>query len=156
MTQSYGTVFEISVYDTNNRIVPLFFSHSVGTDRSYTWGTVFEDLKEVDRFDCDGRTTIVDQEKALESTLRSAFAECNIFMDMLHVKKNMAPSIRTEKTTGLHAYKTKVRATLPSITSVWTDQYGAKKEMYMYIFPMSGIYKFAQKTNKLRIYFTGQ
>lgn len=60
-TQSYVKVFEKSTYSTNNLLAPIFFFYYVGRESSPTLVPVFSALKDVQNFDTDGRTTIVDQ-----------------------------------------------------------------------------------------------
>lgn len=40
--QSYGTIFEVVIYDANNHIIPVLFYYLVGTECDETWSKVFK------------------------------------------------------------------------------------------------------------------
>lgn len=67
--QSYETIFEVMWYDLNNHLVPLVFSHCVGTECYDTWHTVFINCDSIDCFHVPRRKTIVDQENPVDKAL---------------------------------------------------------------------------------------
>lgn len=67
----YGTTFEFVLYDSNNSLVIVFFSHSVGTECDENWTTVFICLKDVKGFDSEGHVTITDQQKSIDKAYRT-------------------------------------------------------------------------------------
>lgn len=81
------------IYDAKNHVTPICFAHSVGTEFSQLWEEVFDSVTEIEGFNVDGRVTNVDQEKIIDSYLDSCMKHVRICLDMLHVKKNMAPII---------------------------------------------------------------
>ena len=127
--QSYGTAFEVLAYDANNSAVPILFFHSVGVESEETWLTVFKALKDIPGYDVEGRITIVDQEKSIDSTYRSTMQHAKLFLDMLHVKKNMSKTLGAERAAGILKYENAVRA--PSRCLLYTspsprDQRGSR------------------------------
>lgn len=152
--QSYGTVFEVMVYDTNHHLVPIVFAHSVGTECEDVWSKVFQAAKDITGFDRGGRVTIVDQEKSIDSAYRSTMDHAELFLDMLHVKKNMGPKLGPEKSTGLSLFERAVRAPSRTQVDALKAQYGPKQKAYLSKFADSEIYR--AYSNLQDLIFTSQ
>lgn len=103
--QSYGTTFEVVLYDANHNISPLCSSLSVAMVLEETWGLVFNAIGGICSFDIPGRVTLMDLEKAIDSAYRTAMTHPKLFMDMLHIKKKMHPTLGLEKTHGSVLYE---------------------------------------------------
>lgn len=114
--QSYGTTFEVVGYDTNNHLIPLVFGHSVGPECYEFWKIIFDACAAIDGFDIAQRTTIVDQEKGIAKAYREAVKNSKLFMDPLHVKKNLASKLGAHKNAGIDLYEQAVRA--PTVEGV--------------------------------------
>lgn len=109
-TQSCGTTFGVLSYDANNQLTPLVFAHSVGPECYESWKVVFDACAELEGFDVESRTTIVDQEKSIDKAYRECFTNAKLFLDPLHVKKNLGPKLGAGKAIGLHLYEQAVHA----------------------------------------------
>lgn len=97
----YETVFKVTDYDSNNHRFPLVFQHSTVTEIWDTRLPVFKELKFVEGYKDMKQKLIVDYENSIDSDFRHTMHNSHIFLDFIHVKKNMAPQIRTEKTKGM-------------------------------------------------------
>lgn len=139
--QSYGTTFEVVLYDCNNQLTPICFSHSVGTEGRETWDFVFEALKSIPHFDEPDRVTIVDQEKSIDSSYKSIMHNAKLFLDMLHVKKNMAPALGAEKAIGIALYEKACRAPTRALVDGFKVQYKPKQRAYLAKFEDSELYR---------------
>ena len=125
--QSYGTTFEVVGYDATHNLVPLLFAHSVGTECEETWTIVFSKLKAVPGFDVPGRVTIVDQEKSIDTSFSNVMQHACLFLDPLHVKKNMAVYVGRERATALLKYSRAVRAPSTATVAAIKREYGEKQ-----------------------------
>lgn len=139
--QSYGTVFQVLGYDTNNHILPLVFAHFVGTECRDTWLPVFRACAALEGYDVPKRVCIVDQEKSIDSSFNEVFHHASIFLDKHHVVKNMTPTLGAEKSWGVRLYEKALRA--PSVDSVnaMKAQYGQKMSSYLSKFPDKELYR---------------
>ena len=95
--QLYGTTYEVVVYDANRNLVPLLFAHTVATESEESWTMVLRNLKNVSGFDVKSRVTIVDQGKSIDCSFQKTMENAKLFLDPLHVKKNMAKALGKEK-----------------------------------------------------------
>lgn len=89
------------VYETNNHVVPVCFAHFVGTECEQIWTSVFQLTKDVPGFDVPGRVTIVNQEKSIDKDYRNTMTQASLFLDQLHVKKNITALIGNKRTSGV-------------------------------------------------------
>lgn len=143
--QSYGTMLQAAVYDANNHICPLVFAHSVRTECQEAWKPVFDVLKNMPGFDIYRRTTIVDQEKSIDAAFRSVMEKANLFLDWMHVTKNMASSIGSEKNIGVSLYQRALRASSIEKVQELKLQYGPKQSSYLGQFDDAELYKVHSK-----------
>lgn len=139
--QSYGTIFEVVVYDANNHVIPVLFYHSVGTECDEAWGRVFGMLKKVDGFDVPGRVTIVDQEKSIDCAYRREMEHASLFLDALHVKKNMSPLLGSNRAAGVSLYERALYAPSKAEVDSIKEQYGLKQSTYLSRFRDSELYR---------------
>lgn len=139
--QSYGTTFEMVLYDTNNHLVPIWFMHSVGTECAEVWEVIFRSAQEVDGFDCVGRVTVTDQEKGIDKAFKKVMANAALFLDVLHVKKNMLPVLGVERAMGGALYDRAVYEPSPSRCDAIRAQYGPKQKEYLSRFPDHSLYR---------------
>ena len=110
-SQSYGTTFEVVAYDCNNHLFPLVFGIFVGPECLETWRNIFQACAAIDGFEVPSRTTIVDQEKSIDRAYRECLQHARIFLDPIHVKKNLGAKLEgAEKAIGLQLYEKAVRA----------------------------------------------
>lgn len=138
--QSYGTMLQAAVYDTNSHICPLVFAHSVRTECEETQLPELQALQSLPSFDVARRTTIVDQENSIGAAFRSRMGHANMFLDWIHIKKNMSSSIGTEKTIGVSLYERVLRASSEEIVSQLKLQYGPNQCNYLEAFNDSQLY----------------
>lgn len=62
-------------------------------------------MKNIDGFVIEGRVTTVDQEKSIDKEFRQTISKDKLFLDVLHVKKNMLSAIGSEKRQGSVLYE---------------------------------------------------
>lgn len=110
------------VYDTNNQMFPLFFSNSAGTECHEQWKTEFETVDFIEGFDVPCKKTIVDQGKNIDREFRASMRNALMFLDMLHVQKNMANTMGVEKTVGVCYYQSAVRTHFKSFVDDLKDK----------------------------------
>ena len=91
--QSYGTTYEVVVYDAKYNLVSLLFALTVATESEESWTIVFRNLKNVSGFDVKGRVTIVDQERSIDCSFEKTMENAKLCLDPLRVKKNMAKDL---------------------------------------------------------------
>lgn len=139
--QSYGTLFEVVTYDANNHILPLVFAHFVGSECEEYWTSVFNACKSLPGFDITERTTIVDQEKSIDTAYRKVMERAKLFLDPLHVKKNMGPKLGSEKAVGLSLYERAVRAPSQAEVDNLVAEYPEAQRLYLGKFPKSELYR---------------
>lgn len=139
--QSYGTTFEVVGYDANNNLVPLLFYHYIGTESEESWRVVFTALKAISGFDRAGRVTIVDQEKSIDSAFRGVMEHAHLFLDALHVKKNMTPSLGAEKAHATSLYqRALVAPTMQEVDRI-KGLYGPRQRSYLSKFQNRELYR---------------
>lgn len=68
-------------------------------------GRVFEMLKKVPRFDVPGLVAIVNQGKIIYRAYRRIMEHSTIFLDDLHLKKNISPVVVSEGEAGESLYE---------------------------------------------------
>lgn len=139
--QSYGTTFEVVTYDANNHLLPVFFGHFVGAECYEYWKTVFDAMKGIDGYDVAERTTIVDQEKSIDSAYTDAMAHAKLFLDPLHVKKNMSKQLGPEKASALSLYEQAVYAPCKAAVDSIICQYGENQKAYLGNFKKEQLYR---------------
>lgn len=71
--QSYGTNFELLLYDSNNYLVPIGFAHFVGAECYKYWHKVFSACESLNGYDEPDRVAIVDQENSIDKVYRDRF-----------------------------------------------------------------------------------
>lgn len=129
--QSYGTIFEAAIYDTNNHICPLLFDHSVGTEREETWMPIFQAMADLDAFNVERRTYVVDQQKSINLAFRRTMEKYNLFLDWMHVRNSMAPKIRTERSQRLSLNDMALKAPSKHQCDEIKSQFGPKQHAYI-------------------------
>lgn len=67
-------------------------------------------MKSIDGFIIDTSFTIVDQRKSIHSYFRLTMKNDDLFLDLMHVKKNMSPIIGAEKSQCHYIYGMAVQA----------------------------------------------
>ena len=107
--RSYGTTFEVFGYDTNHHLCPLVFAHFVGAEGMDTWAKVFAAAADIPGFDVPTRTTIVDQEKSIDSAYKRCMRHAKLFLDPLHVRKNLGTALGAGKVVGVRMYDKALR-----------------------------------------------
>ena len=107
---SYETTFKVVVYDANYSIIPVLFAHFIGVESYDYWRTVFENCSEIEEFDVIRRTLIVDQEKSIDTAFDDVVKNVKLFLDPLHVKKNMGPKLGSLKASGVALYERDLHA----------------------------------------------
>lgn len=139
--QSYGTSFEVVTYDTNMHLLPLVFAHFIGPENNDNWKKVLRECAEIPGFDVPSRTTIVDQEKSIDCAYREVFKEAKMFLDPLHVKKNMGAKLGANKVLGLSLYERALLAPSRAKVDEIIEQYGEQQRKYLDKFDKSELYK---------------
>lgn len=125
VVKSYGTIFQILVYDTNLHVVSFVFHHSVGTECMDLWKKVFEIASSVVRFNVLGHVTNLDQGKYRRSVHR-IMEHAVLLLEMLHVSK-MAPKLELKKQNGLQLFEKTVGAFALVEVEAMKQLYGLKK-----------------------------
>ena len=139
--QSYGTTYEVIGYDANHSIAPLLLAHTVGTESEESWTMVFTNLKRVPEFDFQGGVTIADQEKSIDCSFENVMEYAKLFLDPLHVKKNMLKALGKEKAAGIAQYERAVHAPSRSAVDAVKRTYGQKTAQYLSRFPDTALYR---------------
>ena len=139
--QSYGTTFEVVSYDANNHLFPLVFAHFVGAECLETWTRVFQACAGIEGFDVPLRTTIVDQEKSIDSAYRACLKHAKLFLDPLHVKKNLGAKLGAEKASGLRSYERAVYAPSMETVGTITSTYSSVQREYLRRFDDAELYR---------------
>ena len=139
--QSYGTILRCAVYDANNHLNTICFAHFVGTESRELWGRVFEAVKEVHGFDISRRVMVTDQEKGIDSAFDDVFGSAKQFYDMMHVKKNMLPTLGCEKSTAPYLLKQAIWAPTKSMCDGIIAKFGPKQAAYLGRFCKSRLYR---------------
>lgn len=101
---SYGTNFEVVEYDANNCLFSILFSHYIGAVCKESWDSVFYDCKSINGSDSANSLTVVDQEKSTDMAYESSMQRESLFLDPLHIRKNMTPHLQFSKATVLAVY----------------------------------------------------
>lgn len=140
-TQSYGTTFEVVTYDSNHHLCPLLFAHSIGSECTLSWKRVFNALAEIPHFDIPGRTTIVDQEKSIDSAYASAMKHADYFLDPLHVRKNMLRAVGAEKSDAVWLYTKALYAPTKQETDSFIARFGPRQRAYLDKFDKKHLYR---------------
>ncbi|CAN8075950.1 unnamed protein product [Agarophyton chilense] len=138
---SYGTTFEVVTYDTNHHLLPLLFAHLIGAECYETWNTVFEECINIPGYDIAERTTIVDQEKRIDKAYEEVFSEAKIFLDPLHVRKNMGAKLGATKAVGISLYERALYAPTCAAVDEIVLQYSRQQRAYLSKFEKSDLYK---------------
>lgn len=87
--QFYGTTLEEFGYYMKNNPVALVFGRSVGPSCYDSWKINLQACTPIDGVYIPEGTTIVDQERDIYKAFREVMAQANIFMNPLHVQKNL-------------------------------------------------------------------
>jgi hypothetical protein len=139
--ESYGTFYEIVVYDANNSLCSIVAMHDIDNESSETWSDACKAAASVSGFDRQGRTLMVDMEKGCGSAISSAFRYTERFLDERHVVKNSSPHLGNERATGLLLYKRALRAPSKARVDDLVQQYGPRQKDYMDKYKLSELYK---------------
>lgn len=102
--QSYGTLFKVVTYDTSNQMLSLELAYFVGSECEEYWTSLFEAYKCLPGFDVTELTSIVDQEKTIDTAYHKVMRNAKLFLDPLHVKKNMGLKLGNDKDVVLSMY----------------------------------------------------
>lgn len=154
-SQSYGTTFEVVGYDTNNHFLPLVFAHSVGSECKEMWTEVFTACAEIPNFDIQNRTTIVDQEKSIHTAFNDCMQNAKLFLDPLHVKKNMSKclgsSSSSERNVAINLYENALKAPTIELCVMYCTQYGPNQRAYLNKFDKHLLYRSYSNLDDLAI-----
>lgn len=71
---------------------------------------MFEACKCLPVFDVTEQTTIVDQDKSIDTAYQRVMRNAKLFLDPLYVKKNMGPELGNDNAVGLSMYNSAVHA----------------------------------------------
>lgn len=112
--KSYETLFTVIKYETNDQMLPLVLVHFVGLQWEQYWTSVIEACKFSPGFDVTERKTIVGEEKSIDMPYRKIMHNAKLFLNPLHVKKNMGSKLWNDKAVGLSMYDHTVRASSKS------------------------------------------
>ena len=137
---SYGTTFEVVLYDTNYNIVPIFFAHFIGAECYDYWHSVFKKCSTVDNFDIPQRTIIVDQEKSIDTAFEDDTQHAKLFLDPLHIKKNMTPHLGALKAKGIALYERAMYAPSKKHADDIIVQYTDAQAEYLSKYPKEHLY----------------
>lgn len=102
--QSYGATFEVVTCDANYNLFPIVFAHFVGPESYDTWNEVFKACVQIKGFDVEHRTMIADQEKAIDKAYRECLKNAKLFLDPLHIRRNLGAKLGASKAAGLDLY----------------------------------------------------
>lgn len=102
---------------------------------------MFTALKQIPGFDRDGRVTIVDQEKSIDTAFRSSMEHARLFLDALHVRKNMAAYLGAERANGTALYDRALYAPTTHIVDEVKALYGPRQKEYLSKFPDAELYR---------------
>lgn len=138
--QSYGTTFEVVTYDTNYNIVPIAFAHFVGAECHQYWSNVFRACKNIDGFDIPDRTVVVDQEKSIDTSFKEIFSHAKMFLDPMHVKKNMGSKLGRFKASGISYYEQALRAPSKEEVDRIIEYYSDEQKTYLKSFEKPELY----------------
>ena len=128
---SYGTYFEVVVYDTNMHLNSVVSQHSVGNESGETWDDAFGAAAAVPGFDRQGRTIAVDMEKSIGNSAQKIFTWARRFLDKRHAEKNMSPHLGAERSTGLKLYVSALYAPSREMASHFVAQMGPRQKAYL-------------------------
>lgn len=138
-TQSYGMAFDVIVYDTNNHIIAIYFSHYVAAEGSEMWNKVIQSVAEIDGFNVENRVTVVYQEKIIDTSYK-LLQKIHMFLDTFHAKQSMRSAIGTEIITGLNFYELAVLVPPRFILDYLKEQFGPNQETYLSKFKDDELY----------------
>ena len=137
---SYGTTFEVVHYDANYNLVPILFAYFVGAECYEYWKKVFERCTQIDNFDISQRMIIVDQEKSIDKAFDDCTQHAHLFLDPLHVKKNMSPILGSLRAKGLALYESALYAPSQKLADDIILQYSEKQAAYLSKYPKERLY----------------
>lgn len=115
ITTSFPSIFHITLKQRADNFVIMFF----------------ESVSEIEGFDRDGRVTIVDQENSIDTSYCHNMTHDDMFLDMLHVKKNLIPHLVKEKASALRHYENAVFAPATHITDSIKEKYSDNQATYL-------------------------
>lgn len=139
--QSYGTTFEVVTYDTNMHLLPLLFAHFVGAECHEYWHRVFSECQKLEGFDVESRTTIVDQEKSIDSAYKDVFQNAKMFLDPMHVRKNMGSALGASRAVGISLYDKALYAPTEAAVDEVVARYSETQAKYLGRFKRSELYR---------------
>lgn len=123
-TQSYGTTYEVVVYDANNNLNPMCFAHYVGAESYVFWTKLFAAAERISGFVVEQRVVVVNIIRGCESVMVEVMDNATLFAEFIHVTKNMLPEMGVEKTRAASLQKQAVFAPLRVIIEEIKRKYG--------------------------------
>ena len=102
---------------------------------------VFTNLKRVSEFNVQGRFKIVDQEKSIDCSFENVMEYAKLFLDPLHVMKNMLKALGKEKAAGIAQYERSVHAPSRGAVDAVKRTYGQKTAQYLSRLPDTALYR---------------
>ena len=122
-------------------MVPTAFAHSVGPESKENWQKVFQAVSSVVKFDIPERPIIIDQEKGIEKAFGRVFIHTKMFLDPLHVQKNMLKVLGAERSIAVSLYKRALHAPLRVQKDEIIQQHGPNQKKYLSKFDKSVLYR---------------
>lgn len=125
----------------NYHLLPLLFAYFVSWEFHEYWYTVLKAPKEIPCINVDSRTTIVHQQKSIDTAFKEVFEHSHMLIDPMYMKKNMGGKLGIEKETGLslcmHAFYAQSTVEVDNIIS----QYRPVQKEYMSKFKNPQLYR---------------
>lgn len=103
--------------------LPLLFAHFFGPENNDSWKKVFEECTRMPGFDVVGKTTKVDQQKNIEKAYNKVFENAKMFLDPIHVKKNMGAKVVAARAIALSSYERALNTTSCAAVDKISQQY---------------------------------
>lgn len=139
--QYYGTLLKAITYETNNQLLSLVLVHYVGSECEEYWKSGFVACKCLPDFNIAEQTTIVDREKSIDKAYQKVVRIAKLFLDALHVKKNMGPKLGNDKAVGLFMYDCAVHAPSKGEADKLISEYRVYRRTYLAQFSKSVLYR---------------
>lgn len=127
--QFYSTSFGVVTYDTNKHLLPLLSAQFGGAEFHEYWKGVFEEYKKTDGFNISRKTTIVYQEKSIGSAYKEVFEHTKMFLDPMHVHKNMGSSLCAHRTVNNSLSDRSLNAPSQAAVGDIASRYSGKKQV---------------------------
>lgn len=105
-----GSNLEMFICKANNHIVPDFLRPRYGQNFHIRGEGMFDAMKSIPGFDVDCRVTIVDMEKSIYSFFWTTMTSAKLFLDAVHIKNNMLPTLDVKRAVGSWLYNRAIQA----------------------------------------------